>query len=118
LNGKTITFTADDPITIADKTTNLNGFYSGSQAAPTTVGTYNIQSHFAGDDVLIGNAGNDALSGGTGIDTLRGDADNDTLLGDTGDDDRRGGAGAADNGDGGLDFDTCTEVETESDCED
>jgi hypothetical protein len=51
LEGKTITFTADNPITIANKITNLNGFYSGSQAAPTTAGTYNIQSHFAGDDL-------------------------------------------------------------------
>lgn len=51
LQDKTITFTADDPITITDKTTNQNGFYSGSQAAPTTAGTYNIQSHFAGDDL-------------------------------------------------------------------
>jgi peptidoglycan/xylan/chitin deacetylase (PgdA/CDA1 family) len=51
LKDKTITFTADNPITIANKITNLNGFYSGSQAAPTTAGTYNIQSHFAGDDL-------------------------------------------------------------------
>jgi peptidoglycan/xylan/chitin deacetylase (PgdA/CDA1 family) len=49
LQGKTITFTADDPITISGKTTNLNGFYSGSQTAPGTSGTYDIQSHFAGD---------------------------------------------------------------------
>ena len=51
LEGKTITFTADNPITIANKITNVNGFYSSSQAAPTTAGTYNIQSHFAGDDL-------------------------------------------------------------------
>jgi hypothetical protein len=49
LQGKTITFTADDPITISGKPTNLNGFYSGSQTAPGTSGTYDIQSHFAGD---------------------------------------------------------------------
>jgi hypothetical protein len=50
LASKTITFTADPPITISDKTTNTNGFYSASQAAPSTAGTYSIQSHFAGDD--------------------------------------------------------------------
>ena len=47
---KTITFTADAPITITDKTTNINGYYSATQAAPSSAGTYNIQSHFAGDD--------------------------------------------------------------------
>jgi len=46
---KTITFTADSPITISDKVTNTNGFYTGSQSAPTTVGAYNIQAHYAGD---------------------------------------------------------------------
>jgi peptidoglycan/xylan/chitin deacetylase (PgdA/CDA1 family) len=51
LASKTITFTADTPITIADQTTNTNGFYSASQAAPSTAGTYNIQSHFAGDSL-------------------------------------------------------------------
>jgi peptidoglycan/xylan/chitin deacetylase (PgdA/CDA1 family) len=51
LESKTITFTADAPITISDKTTNTNGFYSATQAAPNTAGTYNIQSHFAGDDL-------------------------------------------------------------------
>ncbi|MDQ3881976.1 MAG: PKD domain-containing protein [Thermoproteota archaeon] len=50
---KTITFTADAPIAIADKMTNINGFYSGTQTAPTTAGTYTIQSHFAGDDKYI-----------------------------------------------------------------
>jgi hypothetical protein len=49
LASKTITFTADAPITIADKTTNTNGFYTSTQAAPTDSGTYNIQSHYAGD---------------------------------------------------------------------
>jgi hypothetical protein len=53
LASKTITFTADAPIAIADKTTNINGFYSGTQTAPTTSGTYTIQSHFAGDDKYI-----------------------------------------------------------------
>ncbi|MFL6524055.1 MAG: polysaccharide deacetylase family protein [Nitrososphaera sp.] len=51
LSGKTITFTADAPITISDKTTNTNGFYSATQTAPSNTGTYNIQSHFAGDDL-------------------------------------------------------------------
>ncbi|MFL6475070.1 MAG: PKD domain-containing protein, partial [Nitrososphaera sp.] len=49
LASKTITFTADAPITIASQTTNTNGFYSATQAAPATAGTYNTQSHFAGD---------------------------------------------------------------------
>jgi hypothetical protein len=48
-----ITFTASAPITIADKTTNTNGFYTGTQAAPTDAGTYNIQSHYAGDSLYI-----------------------------------------------------------------
>jgi hypothetical protein len=47
---KTITFTADAPITITDKTTNINGYYSATQPAPSSPGTYNIQTHFAGDD--------------------------------------------------------------------
>jgi hypothetical protein len=51
LASKTITFTADAPITIADKTTNANGFFTATQAAPSTAGTYNIQSHFAGDSL-------------------------------------------------------------------
>jgi hypothetical protein len=46
-----ITFTATAPITIADQTTNTNGFYSATQPAPSTTGTYNIQSHFAGDSL-------------------------------------------------------------------
>ena len=53
LASKTITFTADAPIAIANKVTNINGFYSGTQTAPTTAGTYTIQSHFAGDDKYI-----------------------------------------------------------------
>ena len=36
LASKTITFTADDPIKIAAKTTNTNGYYSGTQTAPST----------------------------------------------------------------------------------
>jgi peptidoglycan/xylan/chitin deacetylase (PgdA/CDA1 family) len=51
LASKTITFTADDPITIGDKTTNTNGFYSGTQTAPSTAGSYDIQSHFAEDSL-------------------------------------------------------------------
>jgi hypothetical protein len=51
LSSKTITFTADAPITIADRTTDTNGRYSARQAAPTGSGTYNIQSHFAGDSL-------------------------------------------------------------------
>src|SRR5919199_6437752 len=51
LASKTITFTADAPITIASQTTNTNGFYTSTQAAPSTAGTYNIQSHFAGDSL-------------------------------------------------------------------
>jgi peptidoglycan/xylan/chitin deacetylase (PgdA/CDA1 family) len=51
LGSKTITLTADAPITISSKTTNTNGFYSGTQTAPSTPGTYNIQSHFAADDL-------------------------------------------------------------------
>jgi hypothetical protein len=51
LASKTITFTADEPITIADKTTNTNGFYSATQTAPATAGSYDIQSRFAGDDL-------------------------------------------------------------------
>jgi hypothetical protein len=51
LASRTITFTADDPITIGDKTTNTNGFYSGTQTAPSTAGSYDIQSHFAGDNL-------------------------------------------------------------------
>ncbi len=51
LSSKTITFTADAPITITDKRTNTNGLYTGRETAPTGTGTYNIQSHFAGDSL-------------------------------------------------------------------
>ena len=51
LASTTITFTADSPITIAAKPTNTNGYYSGSQSAPRTAAIYNIQSHFAGDEL-------------------------------------------------------------------
>jgi hypothetical protein len=51
LASKTITFTADEPITIGDKTTSLTGFYSSTQAAPSSSGTYSIQSQFAADSL-------------------------------------------------------------------
>jgi hypothetical protein len=52
LSSKTITFTADSPITIADKTTDTAGKYnSGSLPAPDDAGTYDIQAHFAGDSL-------------------------------------------------------------------
>jgi hypothetical protein len=51
LSSKTITFTADAPLTIPAKTTNTNGLYQGRQTAPTDTGAYNIQSHFAGDSL-------------------------------------------------------------------
>jgi hypothetical protein len=51
LASKTITFTATAPITIPDQTTNTSGQYSSTQAAPSTAGTYNIQSHYAGDSL-------------------------------------------------------------------
>jgi hypothetical protein len=53
IGSKTISFTADSPITITDKTTDATGTYVTQQTAPTT-GTYNIQSHFAGDDLYSG----------------------------------------------------------------
>jgi len=49
---KTITFTATSPITISSRTTNTAGQYSATGLiAPTTPGTYSIQSHFAGDSL-------------------------------------------------------------------
>lgn len=51
IGSKTISFTADSPITIADQTTDATGTYITKPNAPTTAGTYNIQSHFAGDDL-------------------------------------------------------------------
>jgi hypothetical protein len=52
LSSKTITFTADSPITIADKTTDTAGKYnSGSLPAPDDAGTYDIQAHFGGDSL-------------------------------------------------------------------
>jgi peptidoglycan/xylan/chitin deacetylase (PgdA/CDA1 family) len=52
LSSKTITFTADSSITIAEKTTDSAGKYdSGSLPAPDDAGTYDIQSHFAGDSL-------------------------------------------------------------------
>jgi peptidoglycan/xylan/chitin deacetylase (PgdA/CDA1 family) len=46
---ETITFTSTAPITLDPVTTNTNGFYYSAQNAPMTDGSYNIQSHFAGD---------------------------------------------------------------------
>jgi hypothetical protein len=51
ISSKTITFTADSPITIADQTTSAIGDYIVKPNAPSTAGTYNIQSHFASDDL-------------------------------------------------------------------
>ncbi|PWU81272.1 MAG: hypothetical protein DLM72_07765 [Candidatus Nitrosopolaris wilkensis] len=50
LASKTITFTATSPILIGSKITNTIGQYTASGLiSPSTTGTYNIQSHFAGD---------------------------------------------------------------------
>jgi hypothetical protein len=52
LSGKTITFTATSPITINSQNTNTLGQYSVTGlVAPSIAGTYNIQSHFAGDSL-------------------------------------------------------------------
>jgi PKD domain len=51
ISSKTITFTADSPITIADQTTDATGTYITKPTAPSTPGTYNIQSHFATDSL-------------------------------------------------------------------
>ena len=49
---------------------------------------------------------------------LLGDPANDMLFGEEGDDQLGGGSGTADNADGGSDLNSCTEVETTSNCED
>jgi hypothetical protein len=51
ISSTTITFTADSPITIADQTTDATGTYTIKPIAPSTPGTYNIQSHFATDNL-------------------------------------------------------------------
>ena len=52
LASKTITFTATSPITISSKTTNSLGQYSATGLiAPSTTGTYSIQSHYAGESL-------------------------------------------------------------------
>ncbi|MGH9955142.1 MAG: hypothetical protein ACREAS_07855, partial [Nitrososphaera sp.] len=51
IGSKTVSFTADSPITIADQNTDATGTYITKPTAPTTAGTYNIQSHFASDDL-------------------------------------------------------------------
>ena len=51
IGSKTVTFTADTPITIADQITDGTGSYVVKPTAPTTAGIYNIQSHFATDDL-------------------------------------------------------------------
>ncbi len=51
IGSKTVSFTADSPITIADQITDGTGTYITKPTAPTTAGTYNIQSHFATDDL-------------------------------------------------------------------
>jgi hypothetical protein len=52
LISKTITFTATSPITISSKITDTAGHYSATGlTAPTTPGTYHIQSHYAGDSL-------------------------------------------------------------------
>ncbi len=49
LGGMTVSFTATSPITISSTTTSTTGQYSVSGLkAPTTAGTYNIRTQFAG----------------------------------------------------------------------
>ena len=52
LSGKIISFTATSPIIISNKVTDAIGQYSATGLkAPNNKGSYNIQSHFAGDSV-------------------------------------------------------------------
>ncbi len=51
ISSKTISFTPDSPITIADQTTDTTGTNIVKPTAPSTAGTYNIQSHFASDSL-------------------------------------------------------------------
>lgn len=50
IDSKTITFTADSPISIPDKITDSSGRAIAKKLiAPTTAGSYNITTHFASD---------------------------------------------------------------------
>ena len=52
IGSKTISITADSPITIADETTDASGKYSADGLqAPDDAGTYDIQTHFASDSL-------------------------------------------------------------------
>ena len=52
IGSKTISITADSPITISDETTDAAGKYSADALqAPDDAGTYDIQSHFASDSL-------------------------------------------------------------------
>lgn len=51
LAGKTVTFTADPPIIITDQVTDSQGKGKTTLQAPLLAGTYNIQAHFASEDL-------------------------------------------------------------------
>jgi hypothetical protein len=52
ISSKTITFTAESPITISSKTTDTTGKYTADGLkAPTKAGSYDIQAHYAGNSL-------------------------------------------------------------------
>jgi Ca2+-binding RTX toxin-like protein len=122
-------------IQIAEATTEVPTCAGGSA---TIVGTNNddVLQGTEGRDVIVGLGGNDQIFGKGGNDFLCGEGDNapgspgnDRLNGGDGDDelygddqggngnDRLDGGPENDFGDGGPNFDTCVNVETETNCE-
>ncbi len=93
---------------------------SGSTGADTIVGGTGDDRIFggSGDDIIEGGADFDYLDGGAGFDTINGNAGDDTivasgldfLFGDEGNDTFLARGGAANNFDGGEDFDTILAV--------
>jgi peptidoglycan/xylan/chitin deacetylase (PgdA/CDA1 family) len=67
LSGKTLTFAADSPITIADQTTDSTGKTKVTLTAPFSAGTYNIQAHLASDDLYVGKDSTVAVLSVTGV---------------------------------------------------
>ena len=103
--------------TIYGTNANIN---SGSTGADTIVGGTGDDRIFggSGDDIIEGGADFDYLDGGAGLDTINGNLGDDTivasgldfLFGDEGNDTFLARGGAANNFDGGADFDTILAV--------
>jgi Ca2+-binding RTX toxin-like protein len=91
---------------------------TGTAGDDNLVGTPNrdIIAGLGGNDRVQGLDGNDIICGGDGTDALLGGADDDFLNGSDDNDFLNGGTGT-DSGDGGPGFNSCVNLETETNCQ-